>query len=255
MSIRPYILSETNWLYVKEQHYELAILPWGAIEPHNYHLPFGTDAIQSEYISVESAKIAWQKNVKVIVLPTVPWGVNTGQTDLKLCLNIMPSTQLILLNDLVENLKRHSIFKLVIINGHGGNNFISIIRELSVKHPEVLICSIDWWKVCRGSDYFNEPGDHAGELETSVMLKITPDLVLPLDMAGDGTARNFKIEGLRQKWVWAQRKWTEISESTGVGNPKLATAEKGQRFLKDTVQKIAGFLIDLSVANAGDLFE
>ena len=89
MSIRPYILSENNWLSVKDQQYDLAILPWGATEPHNYHLPFGTDSIQSGYLASESAALAWQKGTRAIVLPTIPWGVNTGQTDLKLCLNII----------------------------------------------------------------------------------------------------------------------------------------------------------------------
>lgn len=255
MEIRPYILSENNWLNIKDQQYNVAVLPWGAIEPHNYHLPFGTDALQSEYIAAESAKTGHEAGARVIVLPCVPWGVNTGQTDLKLCLNIMPSTQLILLDDLVANLKRHSIFKLVIINSHGGNNFVPIIRELSVKYPEVFICCIDWWKVCDGRDYFTDPGDHAGELETSVMLKINPELVLPLEYAGNGKSRRFKPEGLRENWVWAQRKWTEITESTGVGNPMQANAEKGERFLKDVIVKIARFLVELSAAALHDLYE
>jgi creatinine amidohydrolase len=255
MSVRPYILSENNWLNVKDQFYDIAVLPWGATEPHNYHLPFGTDTIQSEYISAESAAIAWQGGAKIIVLPTVPWGVNTGQTDLKLCLNIMPGTQMILLNDLVENLKRHSINKLVIINSHGGNDFVPLIRELSVKHPEVFICTINWWTVCKGTDYFEEPGDHAGEMETSVMLEITPELVLPLDKAGDGSVRNFKPAALRERWAWAQRKWSEISESTGVGNPKLATRKKGQVFLNASIVKIADFLSELSRSDTNDMYE
>ncbi|MFA6945259.1 MAG: creatininase family protein [Pedobacter sp.] len=46
--IRPYILAETNWKSVKDSNYDLAILPWGATEAHNYHLPYSTDVIEAE---------------------------------------------------------------------------------------------------------------------------------------------------------------------------------------------------------------
>ncbi|MCW0483906.1 creatininase family protein [Gaoshiqia sediminis] len=255
MSKQLYNLSASCWADVKQQTYDVAVLPWGAIEPHNYHLPFATDVIQAEAVALESARLAWEEGARVIVLPTVPWGVNTGQLDLKLCLNMMPSTQLVILKDLVENLKRHGIQKLILVNGHGGNNFIPMIRELSVTHPEVFICCIDWWKVCKAETYFDEPGDHAGELETSVMMHLVPGLVLPLDIAGDGSAKNFKPEGLKARWAWAQRQWTSITESTGVGNPKQATAEKGAHFLNDVTQKIAKFITELSSCNINEIYE
>jgi creatinine amidohydrolase len=255
MNKKPYNLAQSTWLEIKDQSYDLAVLPWGAVEPHNYHLPYSTDVIQAETIALKSAGLARDKGAKVIVLPAVPWGVNTGQLDLKLCLNILPSTQLILLNDLVENLKRHAIKKLVIINSHGGNNFTPIIRELSVKHSDIFICTIDWWKVCKPEAYFTEPGDHAGELETSVMMHLVPDLVMPLDVAGDGQAKNFKAEGFKERWAWAQRRWTAISESTGVGNPRYATPENGERFVKDTSLKIAEFLLELAVSDINEMYE
>lgn len=255
MNKKPYILAQSTWLEIKDQTYDLAILPWGAIEPHNYHLPYSADAIQAESIAFKSAGLAWDKGAKVIVLPTVPWGVNTGQLDLKLCLNILPSTQLILLNDLVENLIRHGIKKLVIINSHGGNNFTPIIRELSVKHSEMFICTIDWWKACKAEDYFTDPGDHAGELETSVMMHFVPVLVLPLDVAGDGKAKVFKAKGFKERWAWAQRSWSAISESTGVGNPQFANAENGERFVEDTTIKIAEFLLDLAMSDTSEMYE
>jgi len=255
MNKKPFNLAHSTWLEIKDQSYDLAILPWGAVEPHNYHLPFSTDVIQAEAIALKSAELAWNKGARVIVLPAVPWGVNTGQLDLKLCLNILPSTQLVLLNDLAENLLRHSITKLVIINSHGGNNFIPIIRELSVKHPDLFICSIDWWKVCKATVYFTEPGDHAGELETSVMMHLVPHLVLPLETAGDGKSKNFKAAGFKERWAWAQRHWASISESTGVGNPAHSTGEKGEKFVEDSTLRIARFLVELSETDRNQLYE
>ena len=80
--MKPYLLSENNWKNIKNENFDLAILPWGATEAHNYHLPYGTDNYEADSIAAESAKIAWEKGAKVIVLPTIPFGVNTGQADI-----------------------------------------------------------------------------------------------------------------------------------------------------------------------------
>ncbi len=79
----PFILAETNWKALKDQDLELAVLPWGATEAHNFHLPFSTDTIMAESIAVEAAKTAWEAGAKLIVLPAIPFGVNTGQMDIK----------------------------------------------------------------------------------------------------------------------------------------------------------------------------
>src|SRR5271170_8225749 len=133
--MRPYILAENNWKTVKNTTYEVAVLPWGATEAHNYHLPYGTDIIEAECVAAEAARIAWEQGAKIIVLPVIPFGVNTGQADIKLDMNMNPSTQLAILADIIEVLNRQGIFKLIILNSHGGNNFIAILRELGLRYP------------------------------------------------------------------------------------------------------------------------
>jgi creatinine amidohydrolase len=81
IATRPYILSETHWPEVKATPYTLAVLPWGACEAHNFHLPYGTDIIEAEHVAAEAARLAWQKGAKLTVLPAIPFGVNTGQFD------------------------------------------------------------------------------------------------------------------------------------------------------------------------------
>ena len=131
--MRPYILAESNWDYLKDAKFELAVLPWGATEAHNYHLPYSSDTIEADLISFESARIAWEKGAKVVVLPAIPFGVNTGQSDIYLDINLNPSTQYLILKDIVEVLNRQEIFKLMILNSHGGNDFKPLIRELGLK--------------------------------------------------------------------------------------------------------------------------
>lgn len=253
--MRPYILAETNWKEVKPQKYRLAVLPWGATEAHNYHLPYATDNIQCDYVAARSAEIAWNAGTRLMVLPTVPFGVNSGQMDIPLCLNMNPSTQLALLMDLVQVLEAADIYKLVILNGHGGNNFKSMIRELSVHHPDVFVCSANWYQASDQTKIFHEPGDHAGEMETSCIMHIAPDWVLDLSEAGSGYAKTFKPKGLKMGWVTAQRAWTKVTDDTGVGDPSQATAEKGKQYLEESAREIAKFFMELASLDNDELYE
>ena len=253
--MKPYILAETNWKSVKEEHYEIAILPWGATEAHNYHLPYSTDNIEADGVASETCRKAWEQDAKVLLLPNIPFGVNTGQMDIPFCMNLNPSTQYAILKDIAQVLNNCGIKKLVIFNSHGGNHFKQMIRELSLEFPEIFTCSLNWFQVVDAKPYFDDPGDHAGELETSVTMYLRPDLVLPLEEAGNGDAKDFKIKGLREGWVTSQRQWTKVTKDTGVGNPKKATAEKGKKFVDAVTTKIAEFLVELHHADVKDLYE
>lgn len=252
---RPYILAETNWKAVKATNFSVAILPWGATEAHNYHMPYGTDYYEGEGIGAEAARKAWKQGAKVIMLPCIPFGINTGQLDIKLCINMNPSTQYAILKDVVDVLHRHHIHKFVILNSHGGNNFKTMIRELSFDFPEVFTCSINWWQIGDAKAYFDEPGDHAGELETSIMLHLHPQLLLSLSEAGDGAAKRYKFKGFKEGWITSQRHWTQVTKDTGVGNPKAATVEKGQQFFDMVTTEIGDFLVELSNTSLDDLYE
>jgi creatinine amidohydrolase len=189
-----------------------------------------------------------------VVLPTVPFGVNTGQLDIKLCLNMNPSTQAALLRDLVDALERQGLLKLVILNGHGGNDFRQMIRELQ-PHTRVFLCTLNWYSCVDPKPYFNEPGDHAGELETSVMQHIAPELLLPLSEAGTGNQRRPSIAALREGWVWAPRPWSRVSADTGVGNPTASSPEKGARFLEAVAARIGSFLIELAASDPATFYD
>ena len=253
MPPRPWILNETNWQTVRSSQFDVAVLPWGATEAHNYHLPYGTDVIETEHVAAEAGRIAWDAGARVIVLPTVPFGVQTGQRDIPLCINMNPTTQGAVLADVVASLEPHGIRKLVILNGHGGNDFKSIVRELQ-PDVEPFLCVVNWYAAADLSQHFDEPGDHAGEMETSMMMHLAPDLVLPLDQAGPGTERRFRIAALREGWAWAPRAWTSATDDTGIGNPQAATAAKGEVFFRAVTERIAGFLCDLADADPDDLY-
>lgn len=254
MPIRPYILAETNWKAIKDQSFDLAILPWGATEAHNYHLPYSTDVVEADALAAGAAKFAYEKGAKVIVLPAIPFGVNTGQHDVKLDINLNPTTQIAILNDIIDTLHRQNIFKLVIINSHGGNDFRQMLRELGLRFPAMFLAEVDWYKIKDISAYFDEPGDHAGEAETSLMLHLKPEWVLPLSEAGDGKAKKFRFKGMREGWAWSERHWNSVTKDTGIGNPVKATPEKGAKFINLLYEKIGDFLYEVAVTDKADFY-
>lgn len=253
--MRPYILAETNWEAVKKSEFELAILPWGATEAHNYHLPYATDIVEADHIASKSASIAWEKGAKVIVLPTIPFGVNTGQHDILLNMNINPSTQFAILGDIAETLNRQGIKKLLILNSHGGNDFKVHLRELGLKYPDMFFCTTNWYQALNYNLYFDDAGDHAGELETSLMLYLKPEWVLPRNKWGEGKEKISKIAAFTESWAWTERRWSKITQDTGVGNPKLATKDKGEKYFNALTEKMASLFYEVSKLVVNDLYE
>ena len=253
--MKPYLLAESSWKDVKEEKTQVVVLPWGATEAHNYHLPYATDNYQIEAIAAEAGKQAWEAGVKVKVLPNIPFGVNTGHANIKLDINLYPSTQLAILSDIIEVLNRQGIYKMILLNGHGGNNFKPLLRELGLKYPKMLLVMTNFFQTVDKNAFFEEQGDHADEMETSLMMHLQPDLVLPLEQAGSGKENKSRIAGIREGWAWAERQWTMVSEDTGIGNPYKATAEKGKKFFKAVSQKVGDLIKDVAEVDIENRYE
>lgn len=239
-------LSVSNYGTARKQDYDIAILPWGATEPHNLHLPYLTDAILSHDIAVDAACMASERHgIMAMVMPPIALGAqNPGQRDLKFCVHYRYETQSAVLRDIVASLYHQGMRRLLIINGHGGNSFKSMIRDLAVDLPDMLIASSEWFKVAPAKDYFDNPGDHADELETSVMMHYHPELV-NLSEAGEGKSGGFTSEGLRNGQAWIPRRWDRVSLDTGIGSPAAASPEKGAKFAQVVAERYADLLNDL----------
>lgn len=253
--MRPFILSECSWRELETKKYELAVLPWGATEAHNYHLPYGTDVYEADAIAIAAGEKAWNKGAQVVILPTIPFGVNTGQTDIYLDININPTTQMAILKDVLTVLNRQGIHKFLILNSHGGNDFKPLIRELGLIFPKMLLSSCNWFQALDKSQYFEEEGDHADEMETSIMMHIQPHLVLPLETAGEGKEKKNSISAFREKWAWTERRWSQVTEDTGIGNPKKSNAIKGKRFFEAVTDKLGLLMYDLVQADPNQLYQ
>jgi creatinine amidohydrolase len=247
-SRRPGVLQDATFPQICGATWPVALLPFGATEPHNVHLPYGTDTILGAEVAARVASTCIANGTNVIALPAIPFGVNTTQLDLPLTINVMPSTQLAILRDVVTSLEPHGVRGLVLLNAHGGNELRALVRELQPS-TSIMLAIVNWWQAADPS-VFTEPGDHAGELETAAVLHVAPHLVEPdRSTWGDGRTNPSTLAGVRNGIAWIPRRWTQATVDTGVGDPRAANADTGAIFMAQAAERIAAFCCELAVAD------
>lgn len=250
MTRREHDLSVSCLGVARQSAYDIALLPWGATEPHNLHLPYLTDAILARDLAVDAAMDARERfGIMAMVMPPVALGAqNPGQREQPFCVHTRYATQEAVLRDIVASLYHQGMRRLLIVNGHGGNSFKPMIRDLAVDFPDMRIAACEWYRMAQPKEYFDRPGDHADEVETSVMMHYHPELV-DLSEAGSGKSRGFAAPVLSSGKVWLPRNWNRVSTDTGIGDPSASTPEKGRRFATVCASEIAEAINALCAEN------
>jgi creatinine amidohydrolase len=258
-TMRPWILSETNYGFTKQHTYEVAVLPLGATEPHNLHLPYGTDCFEGTIVGEKICEAAWQQGAKVVLLPTIPFGTETNMHRFPLAINVNPSTLFAFVTDIIQSLVNSGIRKIVLLNSHGGNEIKPLLRELADKTTaQLFLCN---WYQALGAEYsqiFEHKEDHAGEMETSFILRYLPQLVAK-DAQGklaadDGRTASTRFEALNQGWVSITRPWHLLTTNSGSGYPHAASADKAERMMELLIARLSPFLVELSKAPIDERF-
>src|SRR5262245_41405741 len=97
--MREWILSEQNHAGIRARQWDVAVLPFGATEPHNLHMPYGTDNYQVELLGERACEYAHSRGAAVLLLPTIPYGVNTNHLKVPggLACSVRPTTLLAIL--------------------------------------------------------------------------------------------------------------------------------------------------------------
>ncbi len=254
MAIEPWDLAAMNLGRLQGMQYEVAVLPTAAIEAHNRHLPEGQDFLHTTYVARTSCAAAWEKSARVICLPAIPYGVDCNLMDFPLTIHVSQATLDAMVRDIIVSVRHRGIRKVVIVNGHGGNDFTPLVRQIQCD-LDVHVFLIDWWLVGKDkySEIFELPDDHAGEMETSVALALYPELV-ETERAGAGRPAPFRFEALNKGWARTSRRFSRIGENCAAGDPSRANAEKGRKYLDLVCGRIADFLVELSNAAIDDRF-
>jgi creatinine amidohydrolase len=247
-------LAELTLPQLRAQPPNVVVMPFAATEPHGNHLPYATDVYETAAIADRACELAREQGGRVVTLPTIPFGVQTSQQTYPLAMNLNPSTLSQIISDLTESLDNSGIEKAVILNGHGGNDFYMHLKELFDKR-KVFLVQVNWFAMCRNlaNELFTPGGDHANDMETSLVLHLRPELV-NMSEAGTQPTAKFRLPAMQAGWARAPRPWHKYTEDSGAGDPRAATAEKGARFFEAVTHELATFLVELSNAKMDATF-
>lgn len=252
--MKPWRLQELTQKAILEQKFTTAILPIGSTEAHGMHVPYGSDAFHSTIVSDRVCESAWNQNAHVLLLPTLPYGVQGNTLNFPLTLNVRQQHLDAVIVDIIESLEFHGVQKLVLVNGHGGNDFKPLLRDM-YRRTKLFLALIDWWKV--GSDkakeIFSKSGEHADEMETSVDMALFGELV-HLENANDGGTFKARFEAIEKGWVSIARPWHLVTKDSTHGDPRNASKEKGEQYVNLVVERLTTFIVELANAKMDEKF-
>ena len=201
----------------------IAVIPIGSIEQHGPHLPISTD---SDIVSKVAEKLS-DKN-GYLLLPTITYGISFEHAPF-FNLSIKKSTLSRVLSDICESLIKNGISRILIINGHYGNLDSLKIFERSNKNKKIKIFS--YWK------YMKREFDHAGNVETSIMLAISKKVNMKKAKKGFQTDGMSKQEILKINKL-AQKSFPKVTGNGVWGDPTKSSAALGRKIIKEVVDNL-----------------
>jgi creatinine amidohydrolase len=212
-----------------------AIIPVGSLEQHGSHLPVSTDSLIAEYISRMVAEM-----VGAFVLPVVSYGVSFEHKPM-FNVSLRNSTLSTMICDACVSLAENRIRQIILINGHHGNMgaLQYIAQELAGRIPKTVhVHTIHYWHMMK-SEF-----DHAGEVETSLVLAIAPELVR-MDRAAPNSKRLSKSKAAYSSITNAPGSFPRITGNGVWGDPRKATAEKGNKLIQEVTARLAKTITEL----------
>lgn len=238
----------------------MVIVPVGAIEQHGPHLPVGTDTIG--VLEVARRAAVRIESRPVVVVPPVWWGFSPHHMAFSGTISLQSDTFVALLTDLCGSIAANGFLRILILNGHGGNaQLVQLVaQEVMEGHPPVSVAAATYFSMivddlkALGE---SEPGGmaHAGEMETSFMLAVRPDLVR-MDQTIDEPYRpssSYFLSDMRcGGTVYYPPDLRRDTRHGVLGVPTLGTAEKGSAFLEAAVSELVQFLREYAEMDVAD---
>jgi creatinine amidohydrolase len=234
---------------------KVVIVPLGAFEQHGPHLPFTTD---TDIVNAIAAAVEQSLPDRVLLLPTLWIGHSTHHMHWAGTLDIRQMHYIAVIQDLCRSILATGAKKVLLLNGHGGNDIPvrAALREVKTEcagRQGVHVLYAAYWMLAAASIRQIRESElgglgHACEMETSLMLHLHPDRVRMELARRDGPRHSSpyrKADMQHAKPAYSVNEFHEISESGVVGHPDLATAEKGRRFFDAIVADVRAFVEDL----------
>ena len=244
-----YILAEMTWPEAKRRFREVdvALLPVGATEQHGPHLPLDTDSFDADYLARAVAERC--SFPRPVVLPLVPYGVSYHHEDFSGTISITNQTLSRLVYDIGVGAARNGVTKLVIINGHGGNDPALNYAAQEINRDARIFVAVDSGETSDVDIYamIDTPNDvHAGEIETSTSLAVRPELVR-LDRAQKLVPKfsSRYLDFTSKRGISWHAYTKRISKSGVMGDPTRASAEKGRRMWEVMISHLVALVEDL----------
>ncbi len=236
MSIPVFGMSEYDFQSLLKKKTDRAIIPVGSLEQHGNHLPVSTDSLIAEYL----ARIVAEK-VGAFILPVISYGISFEHKPM-FNVSLHNSTLSTMICDVCASLAEIRIRQIIIINGHHGNigALQYIAQELADRTSRpVSVHTIHYWHMLR-KDF-----DHAGEVETSLVLAIAPELVR-MDKAMPNSKRLSKSKVAYGSITNAPGSFPRITGNGVWGDPRKANAKKGKKWIKEIISEIAKTITELN---------
>ncbi len=261
---RSYRLEELSWPEAQAviESGPIAVIPVGSLEQHGRHLAVNTDNVLADGCAEAIVQRAAAKGVAVLLCPPIHYGYTMHNMDFAGTMTLRMETLLALGEDLATSLVHHGCRKIVLMNFHGSNwSVLDLVsRRVMNRHPQALVAAVSPVKMAAAAlEALREAKEtggmsHACELETSLMLYLRPDLV---DMGqavrdiSQPESRFYWRDILRGSRGVAMADLTRHASRTGVvGDPTLASAEKGKRFFEVIVSTCVEFLEEFAARTA-----
>jgi creatinine amidohydrolase len=256
------LLEERSWLDVKEYlaHDSLIILPIGSVEQHGPHLPLATDSINVLYLATRAAEKS-----QVLVAPIVKTGVSFNHIDFPGTITLQPETLTTVIVDMVRSLVHHGFRKIILLNGHGGNNSAieTAAIKLKIEFTQVVIGVLHSWLLCKESPKVLESPIryHADEGETSRVL-VTAGHLVHMDRAKLEVPKsrsglfNFQITEVFKQTVFYGLPRTQTVTKSGIfGDAAIATKEKGEALFAEMIENFVKEIERLKALDMNDYVE
>lgn len=224
---------------------DVVLLPVGSTEQHGKHMAIDTDAYTAHEISLRVAE-----KTGVLVAPTVSYGYSPHHMNFKGSVTLTFQTLVNVLKEVCESLIHHGFNKIVVMNAHGGNTnpIRQALKEIQDEtgkrvYSVMVYPSPDGFGAEGTRVIEQEGGGHACELETSVGLYLGHRILM--DRAENWTPEHTSIDPKYRRKVAANYMFDEVTSIGSLGDPTLATKEKGKILVDSVVKDLAKFIEDL----------